>query len=97
ATSRTPKKTMGPNFGNSFGGLTETLAASCGPAFCAAISLNTGDSSTEERTNRPTITNTIDNKNGTRQPHSRNASPGAIQFMSAKTAEASNMPVGTPI
>ena len=41
---------------------------------------------------KPTMINTNENRNGTRQPHARKASPGAISCMSASIADASSIP-----
>ena len=60
------------------------------------ISSTTGDSSTPVRIHQPSTVSPMDSRNGTRQPHCKNASPGAITVISASTPEDNNSPVGTP-
>ena len=67
--------------------------------FCSAIwaiSVNTGDSSTPERIQKPRIIRPMESRNGMRQPHSMKASPGAIMLMSASMPDDSRSPAGAP-
>ncbi len=59
--------------------------------------LNTGDSSTESRIHRPTITSTPDSRNGIRQPQAPNADSDSTAVSSASTPVASNCPAGAPV
>ncbi|GAA2806907.1 hypothetical protein GCM10020219_093330 [Nonomuraea dietziae] len=56
----------------------------------------TGDSLMESLIHRPTITSTPDSRNGTRQPHDRNASSDWKAASSASTPVASRLPPGAP-
>ena len=64
---------------------------------CASASLKTGDSSTDSRIHRPTITSTPDSRNGIRQPQLPNAASDSTAVSSDSTPVASSCPAGAPV